>query len=531
MPRIAAILRRTPRALLCHLFWWTLAGTAWAGDPASLEGRTRLELDLWVASRASTQAGLGTVLSYAGIPTPGYARVHATHFLHPMLGVTADLGLDAFGVEGEGFKDDVSGLELAPQLGVAALGRFTVLDGLAVEGQLGYLQGWLPTLSIGADVQPDTALFGGPRVGARVLWDAWGPVTAHAGARWVPFGLGFLAPQTALRSSRSWQLELDLGATYQLPRTWGPVPLAVGAGYELALAKARGTDDQSRTYGLDQVSHRFGISVRGWLALAGPDLKGLDRAGPGRIHGLVLRDGDAPIPGARVEVPGKDPVITGSDGRFSVDGVPAGPVELMVSAAGFKARAQSVTVTPGGQLQLTVTLQPPTGPGRIKGTAFAAAAQPGGERSPLGEVTIEGPQGAVRAAADGTFTLDAVGPGPVQVKASLKGYKAAEEVVSVPAEGEAAVEFTLAREAARALASMRGQVRTLKGKPVSAQLRIPEAKINTRTGSDGRFAVRLPGGKYTVVFEAPGYVRQTKTVEVADGDQAIFYVDLSREDR
>src|SRR6185369_5423916 len=130
-------------------------------------------------------------------------------------------------------------------------------------------------------------------------------------------------------------------------------------------------------------------------------------------------------------------------------------------------------------------------------------------------------KGTVHAGADGSFTLDEVGPGPVQVKATLKGYKPAEEVVSVPPEGEAAL----------VLASMRGQVRTLRGKPVSAVLRIPEAQISTRTGSDGRFTVRLPGGKYTVVFEAPGYVRQTKTVEVADGDQAIFYVDLSREDR
>ena len=37
--------------------------------------------------------------------------------------------------------------------------------------------------------------------------------------------------------------------------------------------------------------------------------------------------------------------------------------------------------------------------------------------------------------------------------------------------------------------------------------------------------------KYTVVFEAPGFIKQTKTVEVADGDQALFYVDLSREER
>lgn len=525
-----------PRALLCHLCSWALAGAAWAGDPApSLEGQTRLELHFWTANRESKQEGLGTTLSYAGFLTPAYARITATHFFHPVFGVTADLGLDAFGVEGPGFRSGsvVKGFELAPQLSAAVLGRVRILDGLAVEGQVGYLQGFLPTLSIGEDVQPDTVTFGGPQVGGQVRWDAWGPVSVNAGARWVPVGLAVVTPAGSF-GQRSYQVQASAGATYQLPVAFGPARLALGASYELALAEVHGRDPTPRPYNLDQLSHRFGLFVHGWLAPVGPDLKGLDRAlpsGPGRIHGLVLRDGNAPVSGARVEVPGKDPVVTQKDGSFAVDGVPPGPLEMTVSAAGFKSHAQSVTVTPGGQLQLTVTLQAPTGPGRIKGMAFAAAAQQGAARAPLADVTIEGPKGTVRAAADGTFTLDAVGPGPVQVKASLKGYKPAEEVVSVPPEGEAALELTLVRDAARVLASMRGQVRTVKGKPVSALLRIPEARINTRTGADGRFTVRLPGGKYTVVFEAPGYVRQTKTVEVADGDQAIFYVDLSREDR
>jgi hypothetical protein len=323
----------------------------------------------------------------------------------------------------------------------------------------------------------------------------------------------------------------EASVTYRLFRL-GPAQLAPGASFEYATAAISG--GSATSYTLQQSSYRFGLSIRGWLPPAGADLKGLDRplpSGPGRIHGLVVRDGKAPVPGARVEVPGQDPVVTRADGSFSVEKVPPGPVAMTVTAAGFKSRAESVTVSPGAELQLTVTLEAPTGPGKIRGTAFAAPPQQGGARTPLADVTIQGPRGAVRAAADGTFTLDEVGPGPVQLKATLKGFKPAEEVVSVPPEGEAAVELTLVRETAKVLASMRGQVRNLKGKPVAAVLKVPEAQISTRTGSDGRFNVRVPGGKYTVVFEAPGYVRQTKTVEVADGDQAIFYVDLSREDR
>src|SRR5207253_968660 len=86
------------------------------------------------------------------------------------------------------------------------------------------------------------------------------------------------------------------------------------AGYEYAVAAA--STSRSRDYILVQRSHRLGLTVRTWLVPAGADMKGLDRSlpsGPGRIHGLVVRESNAPIPGAKVEVPGKDPVLTGED--------------------------------------------------------------------------------------------------------------------------------------------------------------------------------------------------------------------------
>jgi len=43
----------------------------------------------------------------------------------------------------------------------------------------------------------------------------------------------------------------------------------------------------------------------------------------------------------------------------------------------------------------------------------------------------------------------------------------------------------------------------------------------------GVFELRVAPGRYTLRFEAPGLVRQTKVVTVTPGEQALFFVDLA----
>ena len=86
--------------------------------------------------------------------------------------------------------------------------------------------------------------------------------------------------------------------------------------------------------------------------------------------------------------------------------------------------------------------------------------------------------------------------------------------------------LTLLKQGERAPATIRGLVKSAAGKPVKAQVRISEVSLNVPVKADGRFVVQVPGGKYTLTIEAAGYVTQVKTVEVADGDQAIFHCDL-----
>jgi carboxypeptidase family protein len=128
--------------------------------------------------------------------------------------------------------------------------------------------------------------------------------------------------------------------------------------------------------------------------------------------------------------------------------------------------------------------------------------------------------------AAGSFAITRVGPGPISIRVEATGYKAGDEAAVIPPEARATVQIKLQKEGVKALATLRGIVRSKSGHAVPASLRVVEADVKARASLNGHFALRVPGGHYTVVIEAPGYISQTKVVDVADGDEAIFNIDL-----
>ncbi|MBL8956243.1 MAG: carboxypeptidase regulatory-like domain-containing protein [Myxococcaceae bacterium] len=164
---------------------------------------------------------------------------------------------------------------------------------------------------------------------------------------------------------------------------------------------------------------------------------------------------------------------------------------------------------------------PPTGPGRIKGIVR------GDKDAPLegAEVALEGKK-PVKTAADGSYTLESAGPGVTKVTVKAKGYKDGDDAAQVPPEAVATLDFTLVKQGEKQLATIRGFVKAASGRSVRATVRVSDVNKTIPIKGDGRFVVQVPGGKYTLTIEAAGYVTQVKTVEVADGDQAIFHCDL-----
>lgn len=496
---------------------------------ASRPGRWDADLSLALSRRAGGTTENDFTVTYGGRFSPTHLRLGGAYypFAFPF-GLRGEARLEGFQISGAG----LGGAEVGERasnyfLSLGPSWEWTSLGWLRVEVDAGYGLSAIPLVrydsSKSGRVASDSLGHHGLVLGARAEAAPWGPLRAAAWLRTLPFAFG--AELEGKPASAS-QLFLGVGVGAKAFQLWGAnlVPMLE---YELAVGRGGASElGLTSTY----VFHRVGLTAR--FGTIGAERRPGAPTGPGRIRGRVLADAYTPIAGAELELPGVGKVTSDQRGNFVLPDVPPGTATVDVRAGGYRPQQQTVTVAPETDAPLTVTLVKKTGPGSIKGRVVAAAA-PGKEPTPITGAHVRVTGGAlVTTAADGTFTLPDVGPGPVPLTVSARGYKAAEEIVSVPPETETEVAFTVVKTTAQQLATIRGQVRSAKGgKGVPATLRIPEAQVSTRAGADGRFSVRVPGGRYTVVFSASGFVAQTKTVDVADGDQALFYVDLSPSER
>jgi hypothetical protein len=124
--------------------------------------------------------------------------------------------------------------------------------------------------------------------------------------------------------------------------------------------------------------------------------------------------------------------------------------------------------------------------------------------------------------------VEGLNPGPVSIKVTAPSFTTGEDAASVVAGVNSEVVITLVPEKKQVPATLSGQVRNARGgKPVAARLELKELKQTVSCDESGQFSLQIPGGKYTIRISATGFVTQTKTVTVRDGDQAIFNLDLA----
>jgi len=259
----------------------------------------------------------------------------------------------------------------------------------------------------------------------------------------------------------------------------------------------------------------------------------LDHAPPPRFGSVLVRAVDAesgqPLPGAAVavSVAGRDFQARAGPaaGSFSAQDLPPGAAVARVTAGGYLPGEGKATVVAGQEATVDVRVkkEPP------KTGSLAITLLDKVSKQPIAGATVK-VRGVEKQTSDqGTVTFDGLLPGPAPVEAAVPDYRPVSEVASIVALKSAEMPLELVKVRAAVLATITGLVRNRNGgKAVSAQLEIPEAKVKTRAaGSTGAFTFRIPGGTYSLIISAPGFITQTKTVTVKDGDQAIYNVDLS----
>ncbi len=146
--------------------------------------------------------------------------------------------------------------------------------------------------------------------------------------------------------------------------------------------------------------------------------------------------------------------------------------------------------------------------------------------SPSVFVTAAGERRALSCDVAGHCTLEDAKPGDVVVRVEAPDFEPAERPVRVQAGVPAKLEVRLV--AVPPPSQLRGVVRSLDGKAITAQVRVDPLGAQASVDENGYFQLDLPPGGYDVVIEAGGYVSQRRHVQVEPKGVVILNAELTR---
>jgi Carboxypeptidase regulatory-like domain len=243
-----------------------------------------------------------------------------------------------------------------------------------------------------------------------------------------------------------------------------------------------------------------------------------------RLH--FQNEAGANLEGVRARVFGAAEGLGTADanGNLTLKDLTAGTSSLELTMNGFEAQTRPIEIAAQQIKSETVTLvaiKPKTGSVALKVTNAQ-------DKKPLAKVRLQLGSESKETDDQGLATFAEVPIGNVSIAATAAEFKPGSEAVSVVGGKRSEVTLELVPLKVRLPAAIKGLVRALKtGQPVAADIEIPELKLKSRADASGTFAIPLAGGNYTIRISAKGFVTQTKSVVVRDGDSTIFNVDLS----
>lgn len=239
---------------------------------------------------------------------------------------------------------------------------------------------------------------------------------------------------------------------------------------------------------------------------------------PARIEGRVFdRESKQPVRDFMVNVDragerfgARPKTVQADDGRFVLDELAPGKVDVVVSAAGYtRGLSSGVTIEEGKTLTVEIPLD--------KGGVIAGRVTSGGR--PLADVAVTvnstTPTRAARSVeartdAGGQYTVEGVTPGAQQLELRKSGYVTKQLTVEVTGAKETRADAELMRGR-----EVRGRVVDSMGRPVSranVMLRgqMPSGQPIVPTDEDGGFRIEgLADANYTLDVRKQGYLSAT----------------------
>jgi hypothetical protein len=456
-----------------------------------------------VSVRSGSEQDLGPGLSYSGV-SPNDLAFSGWWWLllGRHLGLTAAVQREGFALYDGDTKVTQGGLLRASAAPTGRIG----FGPARIELAAGYAFAQLPVFGTVTTPSMTPVSRHSVLLAARGLVDL-GPVTIEARFEY-PITLAVSSPGTASTGlTAGGALRVNLFRTGALK--WG------------LLAEAMYSMDSLT--GPDLTASQSVLRAGGALDLQWEEEKVVVRTA--RVSVKVLAAG-APLAGTSVglTVGGQRRELT-TDAQGVAQGVEVEPGTIVASAEapGFLPAEERVELAAGQDAALVLSLaKEPPKVGSLKVLVVSKI-----DGAPVPAAKIEW-GGALRDSDDkGVLTLDGLKPGPVGVKVTAPGFNPGEEAASVVAGQTSELTVSLVPEKKRLPATMKGQIRNVRGgKPVAAKLEIKELKLQLTADDEGKFTTEIPGGKYTVRISAPNFIPQTKQVVVRDGDQAIFNVEL-----
>lgn len=242
---------------------------------------------------------------------------------------------------------------------------------------------------------------------------------------------------------------------------------------------------------------------------------------------VTATDTGLPLAGASVSVTGASPVITGTDGAYSVTVAP-GAVTITATATGYQSTSASGNVSAGAHLSILFALRPANQPPPIDTVTLRGRIVDAVSKAPLPRATVALQPGGVSATTDlsGYFSMPSFPAGEFQLTLSAAGY----ESITVSGLAPAASNVDVGTVSLNPLPNagvVTGVITAADTGLPLAGATITIAGIGTTTSAaDGSYSVTVTPGALTISAAAEGYQSVMATGTVSAGARVLFSVAL-----